>query len=116
MLVCSEAGEAVESCLNDAGCNVVRVADGTEAISRILSEMFDAAVIVSTGKKMDPAETVLNLADIRELMPIIIVTGIGDGVQSAVSKQVVAQSIINVQVFSLEELKDFLRSAGDREG
>ncbi len=111
MLVCSEAAEEVENCLADAGCNVVRVADGTEAVSRILTEMFDAAVIVSTGNKMDPAETVLNLADIRELMPIIIITGIGDGGQTTSSKQVVARSVNNVQIFSPEELKEFLQSA-----
>ncbi len=111
MLVCSEAAEGVENCLVAAGCNVVRVADGTEAVSRILTEMFDAAIIVSTGKKMDPAETVLNLADIRGVMPIIIVTGIGDGGQSAISKKVVAQSVTNVEVVSRERLKDFLQSA-----
>ena len=72
--------------------------------------MFDVAVLVSTGKAMDMVETVFNLRDLRRAMPIIIVTGAGDADQSAVARAVVAESVPNTKVLSLEELRNFLWS------
>lgn len=73
LLVCSEFCDDVERGLREAGCRVFRVGDGKTAISRARKELFDCAVLISTGDEMDPAETALNLKDIRGAMQIIIV-------------------------------------------
>ncbi len=104
MLVSSEADQAVESCLINAGCDVVRVAEGADAVSRILRETFDAAVLVSTGKKMDLGETLLNLSDIRDSMQIIIVDDRADG-----KYEMFARVIPKATVLTLKELDNFLR-------
>jgi hypothetical protein len=63
----------VEGCLVAKGYSVVRAATGGEAVSQTRRGAFDAAVIVSTGREMGLVETVLNLRDIRQAMPIIVV-------------------------------------------
>lgn len=110
LLVCSESCEELEKYLLRPGCKVIRVVDGETAVSKARREMFDVAVLVSTGKAMDMVETVFNLRDLRRAMPIIIVTGAGDADQSAVARAVVAESVPNTKVLSLEELRNFLWS------
>ena len=50
------------------------MASGEEAIFRAQRAIFDMAVLVSTGKSMDMAETVFNLRDARPAMPILVMT------------------------------------------
>jgi DNA-binding response OmpR family regulator len=57
MLVCSDACNQVEECLLAAGCRVIKVKDGEAAVARVEREIFDAAVLVATGNRMDLAET-----------------------------------------------------------
>lgn len=74
MLVCAEGCHEVEKCLLSAGCRVVKLSSGEAAINRAQRENFDAAVLVSTGKAMDLAETVLNLRDVNGSLQIVVVT------------------------------------------
>jgi CheY-like chemotaxis protein len=110
MLVSAQECDAVEECLVGAKCTVAKVDGGPAALSRAQRENFDAAVLVSTGKKMDLAETAFNLRDLRSAMPILIVTGVDEPGQSAVPRAVVAESVPNARVFSLEELRNSLGS------
>jgi hypothetical protein len=73
MLVCSETCDEVEKCLLSSGCWVVKLNSGEAAINRAQRENFDLVVLVSTGKAMDLAETVLNLRDVNESMQIVVV-------------------------------------------
>ena len=108
MLVSSEACDEVEKCLLVAGCWVVKVGDGQAAVSRAQRELFDAAVVVSTGKTMDLAETVFNLRDINGSMQIIIVADRGDMNQSAIVKEIVASLTPNTQALTIAELENQL--------
>ncbi len=104
LLVCSEDSDGVENCLVDAGCDVIRVPEGAEAVARILRETFDAAVILSTGEKMDLVETALNLIDIRGSMPIIIVDD-----RANRRYGMFARFVPNAKVVTVRELEGLLR-------
>ena len=108
MLVSSEACDEVENCLLAAGCKVVKVGGGQAAVSRAERELFDAAVVVSTGKTMDLAETVFNLRDINGSMQIIIVADRSDMNQSAIVKEIVASLTPNTQALTIAELENQL--------
>ena len=72
LLVGGAERKDVERRLKAAGCAVLTVNDGVGAITRARREMFDAAVLVSTGDAMDLMETIFNLKDIRQSMRIIV--------------------------------------------
>ena len=103
LLVCSESCEAVEKWLTRVGCVVTKVGDGDGAVNKIRREIFDSAVLISTGKKMDLAETVFNLRDIRSSMEIVIVTDCADASGSVVGK--IAATVPNTITLSLHGLE-----------
>jgi DNA-binding NarL/FixJ family response regulator len=103
LLVCSENCDAVERCLTGAGCVVTKVRGGDRAINKMRREIFDTAVVVSTGKKMDLAETVFNLRDIRSSMEIVIVTDRADASESVIGK--IAATVPNTIRLSLHGLE-----------
>lgn len=111
MLVCSESCDEVEECLAHAGGRIVKVRDGEAAVSQTLRHAFDAAVLVSTGSKMDLAETAFNLRDIRESMEILIITGIGRSTPSAVAGEMLARSVSNTKVLTVKELEELVSSS-----
>jgi DNA-binding NtrC family response regulator len=73
MIVCSEISDDLDTHLVGAGWVVIWADNGKAAISKVRREDFDMAVLISTGKEMDVTETLFNLRDIRESMPIVIV-------------------------------------------
>jgi DNA-binding response OmpR family regulator len=102
----------VEKCLTRAGCVVAKVADGDSALDTIRREIFDAAVVVSTGEEMDLAETVFNLRDIRGSMAIVIVADL-PRTSADVAGQIAA-AVPETTLVSLNELKVLLRHSGAR--
>ncbi len=108
MLVGSRGRTEVEKWLFDAGCNVVKVPDGKTAVSRAEREMFDAAVLLSTGEEMDLAETVFNLSDIMSSMQIIIVSDGFSMDRGLDTKEIVARSVPNAKVLTLKGLRKVL--------
>ena len=73
LIVCSEPCPAVEQQLGIAGYEYVEEPSGESAVERVQVEMFDAAIVVSTGRNMDPLETVFNLRDLARSMLILMV-------------------------------------------
>lgn len=115
LLVCAESCEEVEKCLASAGCIVTKVSDGAKAVNRIRREIFDTAVLVSTGKEMDLAETVFNLRDIRSSMEIVIVADSSDASGNVIGR--IATTVPNttmVNLHGLEVLLEAFRGASAR--
>jgi len=115
LLVCAESCEDVEKCLNGAGCSVTKVSDGDRAIYKIRREIFDTAVLISTGQEMDLAETVLNLRDIRSSMEIVIVADRADASGSVIGKiAATVPNTIMVNFHGLEVLLEAFRGTNVR--
>jgi hypothetical protein len=103
LLVCSESCGALEKCLTSAGCVVTKVNDGDRALEEMRREIFDTAVVVSTGPAMDLAETVFNLRDIRSSTEIVIVTDWADASGSVIGKlAVTVPNTITVNLHGFE--------------
>jgi DNA-binding NarL/FixJ family response regulator len=116
LLVCSESCDAVEKCLTGAGCVVTKVSDGDRAVNKMRREIFDTAVVVSTGEEMDLAETVFNLRDIRSSMEIVIVTDCADASGSVIGKiAVTIPRTITLNLYGFEVLLEALKDKRARE-
>ncbi|HEY1373861.1 MAG TPA: hypothetical protein VGH50_15420 [Candidatus Binatia bacterium] len=104
LLVCSESCPKVEQALAKSGCRTIKVLSGEEALAAAEENVLDAAVVVSTGEKMDVPETVFNLRDVRPSMPILIYI---DNAHSNEINNAVAESLPGVQIVPLSRLKKY---------
>ena len=110
MLVCSKTSEEVEKCLRSAGGEIVTVKDGEAAIIQAQHATFNMAVLVSTGKTMDLAETVFNLRDISSSLPIVIIDE-RQGVDKT-QAEMIAHASSNTRALTVHDLAAYLGSSG----
>lgn len=110
MLVSSEPSMEVERCLRSAGREFVTVNDGEAAIVQAQHATFRMAVLVSTGKTMDLAETVFNLRDITSSMPILIIKKRSGGQDS--EADIIAHSSPNTRTLTVHDLPAYLGTSG----
>lgn len=98
----------MERCLTGAGCIVTKVGNGDGAVHKTRRENFDAAVLVSTERDMDLAETAFTLRDISPSVQIIIVVDREDPEESGLPRRSIAEVIPNTKALTVGELKDHL--------
>jgi CheY-like chemotaxis protein len=108
MLVSSEPSTEVEKCLRSAGREFVTVNNGEAAIVQAQHATFRMAVLVSTGKTMDLAETVFNLRDISSSMPILIIKERSDEQEA----DMIAHSAPNTRTLTIHDLPAYLGISG----
>lgn len=72
MLVGSDHKQIVEKRFQAAGCQVIKVTNGENAIDFVRHETFDTTVLVSAGSMINVAETIFNLRDLNRSMEIIV--------------------------------------------
>lgn len=115
LLVCSPGRTRVEEHLLHAGYCVTKVAEGAAAIERAKHELLNAAVLISTGKEMDLAETVLNLRDINPAVEIIIVAGSDNAEEKAAQTAAIVQALPETTVVTISEFDRYLASIAWKE-
>ncbi|HYJ14577.1 MAG TPA: hypothetical protein VE170_03750 [Candidatus Limnocylindria bacterium] len=73
LIVCSQVSAAVKTQLDCNGWRANWARDAKNAIAKVRRESFDLAVLISTGPEMDVTETLFNLRELREALPIAVV-------------------------------------------
>jgi hypothetical protein len=97
----------VEKVLANAGCLVVLAKDGGAAISQARAQLFDAAVLVSSGREMDLAATALNLRAVRPSMPIAIAAGFVEAAETTRRREMIASVIPNTKLLDVAGFASF---------
>ena len=110
LLVCSRRCAEVEGHLVDSGCRLTKVRDGNKAVGKIRREIFDTAILLSTGEQMDLVETILNLRDIRPAMPVIVLVDPASSEPNAAAPSIIARAIPDIAIFTLSEFQAHLKS------
>jgi hypothetical protein len=110
LLVSSRRCAEVEGPIVDSGCRLTTVRDGNKAVGKIRREIFDAAILLSTGEQMDLVETILNLRDIRPTMPVIVIVDPASSEPNAAARSIIARSIPDIPIFTLNEFQAHLKS------
>ncbi len=108
LLVCSPDCNRVEQHLLHAGYWVTKVGEGAAAIERAKHELLNAAVLISTGKEMDLAETVLNLRDVNPAVEIIIIANLDNAEEKAAQTAAIVQALPETTVLTVRELDRYL--------
>lgn len=110
MLVGSKIPPPLMDLLLDSRSRVTRIPSGKAAVSHAHREMFDAAIIVSTGDEMDVAETIFNLHDVNSAMQFILVSDRTKASEPEIPNDSLERVVPNTKVMTLQELKIYLDS------
>ena len=108
MVVGADIPRSLKAIFQAANSNITKVPSGKVAVARAQREMFDAAILLSTGKEMDLTETVLNLNDISSSMELIILSDHTDTIKSAVPQETLVNFVSSVTVMTTRELEKHL--------
>ena len=108
LLVCSPGCNRVEEHLLQAGFSVTKVGGAAAAIERAKHELLNAAVLISTGKEMDLAETVLNLRDVNPGVEIIIIADSRHAEERDAQAAAIIRAVPRTTLLRTNELERYL--------
>ena len=111
LLVGSDASHDVEKQFVHADCHVVKTNAGAAAVGYAKRNSFSAAVLMSTGREMDLAETALNLRDIQPSLEIIILVDRTPDKEMEVQADAVLRAIPKSRILPKSDLKSYLASS-----
>ena len=114
-MVCSPGCNRVEEHLVQAGYAVTKVGEGAVAIERAKHELLNAAVLISTGKEMDLAETALNLRDVNPGVEIIIITDSQHAEERDAQAAAIVRALPGTTLLRSNELERYLAAPAWRE-
>jgi DNA-binding response OmpR family regulator len=107
LLVGSRSSEHVEELFVRAGYYVVKVDDGIAAVECARHQSLRTAVLISTGRGMDLAETALTLRDVVPSLEIIILAD-RKHAEETVQTDAVSRAIPKAKIFTQSELSSYL--------
>lgn len=112
LIVCSEVNAAVKTQLDCDGWLANWARDAKTAIAKVRRESFDLAVLISTGPEMDVTETLFNLRDLRQSLPIAVVQPSSDLEGTPPSAAYLAKDNNLIAVQGLDDLARLLHLHG----
>ncbi len=113
LLVCAADCSELQDRLVRAGCVITVVHNGIEAIAQAKHESIDTALLVSTGKEMDVAETALNLSDVNSSLEIIIIAECKASEHQG-QTELLQQAIPKTRALTIQELSQYLNCQDER--
>jgi hypothetical protein len=111
MLVGVDNKHLLEKRLQAAGCQVIKVSDEEAALDQVRHEMFDKAVMVSTGPLIDIAEMIFTLRDLNRSMEIIILVDRLGKHPNRLLRQLLLHPIAGTQIMTRRQLQKALHRA-----
>ena len=112
LIVCSEVSAAVKTQLDCDGWLANWARDAKTAIAKVRRESFDLAVLISTGPEMDVTETLFNLRDLRQSLPIAVVQPSSDREETPPSAAYLAKDSNLIALQGLDDLARLLHLHG----
>jgi CheY-like chemotaxis protein len=101
----------LERRLEAAGCQVIKVTDEEAALDHMRHEIFDKAVMVSTGSLIDTAEMIFTLRDLNRSMEIIILVDRPGKHTNRLLRQLLLHPIAGTHIMTRRQLQKALHGA-----
>jgi hypothetical protein len=111
MLVGVDNNRILEKRLQAAGCQVIKVSDEEAALDYVRHEVFDKAVMVSTGSLIDTAEMIFSLRDLNRSMEIIILVDRAGRHTNRLLRQLLLHPIAGTHIMTRRQLQKALHGA-----
>ena len=111
ILVGVDNNRILEKRLQAAGCQVIKVSDEEAALDYVRHEVFDKAVMVSTGSLIDTAEMIFSLRDLNRSMEIIILVDRAGRHTNRLLRQLLLHPIAGTHIMTRRQLQKALHSA-----
>ena len=115
ILVGTDQSQILERRFKAAGYEVLTVTDSMAAIDHVRREILNTAVLISTGRLVNIAETVFNLRDLNRSMEIVIVINRLGGRSSRLLRPLLEHPIGHTRVLTRRQLQRELSAYKARE-
>ena len=107
-MVGTDADKDVQEQFIRADWHVITTDAGAAAVAYAKHNSFSTAVLMSTGREMDLAETALNLRDVQPSLEIVILVDRTPDKETAAQADAVLRAIPNSRILTKSELNSYL--------